>query len=173
VSANFELTCRRDTRHLARALATHVAPGDLVLLDGALGAGKTFFTRAFLRALGVPEAERVTSPTFTLVHRYDARLPAGVASGPRLVLHADLYRLRDAAELDALDLLEGREDGAVLLVEWGRPFEAALGGDALTLAIQVRADGRRVVAASSSGARSSTLLADLAAGDVGVRRDSC
>jgi tRNA threonylcarbamoyladenosine biosynthesis protein TsaE len=171
VSANFELTCRRDTRHLARALATRVAPGDLVLLDGALGAGKTFFTRAVLRALGVPEAERVTSPTFTLVHRYD--LP----SRQRLVLHADLYRLRDASELDALDLREGREDGATLLVEWGRPFEAALGGDALTLAIAVRADGRRSVAASASGARSTALLADLLADlgarGVGVRRDSC
>lgn len=135
-----------------------------MLLDGALGAGKTFFTRAFLRALGVPESERVTSPTFTLVHRYGTAL--------RTILHADLYRVRHASELDALDLVEGRADGAVLLVEWGQPFEAALGGDALTLAIDVSGEQRRLVSVSASGARASTLLAELVAGYVGVSRDS-
>ncbi|MBI4955269.1 MAG: tRNA (adenosine(37)-N6)-threonylcarbamoyltransferase complex ATPase subunit type 1 TsaE [Myxococcales bacterium] len=125
---------RRDTVHLAQALAPALAPGDLLVLTGDLGAGKTFFARALLRALGLPTTVAVTSPTFGLVQEYAARLP---------VVHADLYRLGSPDELRELGLRERRAD-AVLCVEWGAPYVADLGGDALELAFCLE-PGRAVV----------------------------
>jgi tRNA threonylcarbamoyladenosine biosynthesis protein TsaE len=126
VAVTVALPTRKATIRLAREVAARLRPGDLLLLGGPLGAGKTFFARALLRALGVPEAVPVPSPTFALVHRY-----AGAAS---VVIHADLYRVRDeanpAAGVRALGLREDREDGAVLVVEWGEGLEGALGGPA-------------------------------------------
>src|SRR5437868_4376824 len=114
------LPTRRGSRRLGAAIARALEPGDLVLLNGPLGSGKTFVVRALLRALGV--RDRVTSPTFTLVNEYRT------ARGP--VVHADLYRVRErgAIEVARLGLRERRSEGAVLLVEWGDQAEGALGG---------------------------------------------
>jgi tRNA threonylcarbamoyladenosine biosynthesis protein TsaE len=149
------LPTRRATVRLARALAAALAPGDLVILGGELGAGKTFFTRALCRALGLPASTRVTSPTFTLVHEHEARLP---------VAHADLYRLDDPDELAELGLRERRGEGAALVVEWGAPFEAALGGDALVLELAVPASGEgRVATLGATGPRGEALVAAMCA----------
>lgn len=121
-----ELATRKATIRLARRVASHLRAGDLLLLDGPLGAGKTFFARALLRALGVPAAVAVPSPTFALVHRYQGSAHA--------VLHADLYRVRDEANplasTRALAIREDREDGAIVIVEWAAGLEEALGGPA-------------------------------------------
>jgi tRNA threonylcarbamoyladenosine biosynthesis protein TsaE len=147
------LPTRRSTVRLGHALARALEPGDLVILSGELGAGKTFLVRALLRALGLPERERVTSPTFALVNDYDV--------GGRRVAHADLYRLADASELPHLGLRDRRAHGAILLVEWGEPHEAALGGDALTVRIELGPP--RVARLSASGARASGLAATVLA----------
>jgi tRNA threonylcarbamoyladenosine biosynthesis protein TsaE len=150
------LPTRRATVRLARALAALVEPGDLVILTGDLGAGKTFFTRALARALGVPEGARVTSPTFTLVHELEARLP---------LVHADLYRLGDAGELAPLGLRERRAEGALLVVEWGEPYADALGGDALVVALAARgaASVGRDARLDGTGPRGRALAEGLAA----------
>jgi tRNA threonylcarbamoyl adenosine modification protein YjeE len=104
------------TRRLAAALAAHLGPGDVVLLEGDLGAGKTTFVQGLVAALG-GDAGAVTSPTFTLENRYD--LDEGE------MVHADLYRTEGRGEEDLLgSLLEARDDGAVVAVEWA----AALAG---------------------------------------------
>ena len=97
-----------ETHAVARVLAASLAAGDVVLLSGSLGAGKTAFVRGMAAGLGIDPGE-VSSPTFTLVHEY---------RGGRLILyHADLYRL-DGAATDDLGLEEmGAADG-VLAVEW-------------------------------------------------------
>ena len=120
------LPTRRDTKRLARSLARHLEPGDLVILSGELGAGKTFLVRAVCRALGLPEQLPVTSPTFTLVHELPTRPP---------VAHSDLYRLGSAHEVRELGLSALRDEGRVLLVEWGEPYAGQLGGDALVIRI--------------------------------------
>ncbi len=97
-------------------------PGDVLLLSGDLGAGKTTFAQGFGRALGVDEP--VTSPTFTLVRQYETT--AG-ATGVRNLLHADVYRLDNLGEIVDLGLGQLVEDGGVALVEWGDAAEPVLG----------------------------------------------
>ncbi|HEY6556640.1 MAG TPA: tRNA (adenosine(37)-N6)-threonylcarbamoyltransferase complex ATPase subunit type 1 TsaE [Polyangiaceae bacterium] len=140
------LSTRRKTVLTARRLAPLVRSGDLLILDGPLGSGKTFFVRALCRALALPQADRVTSPTFTLVHEYPTDPP---------MAHADLYRLNTAADVRALGLDAMREDGRLVVVEWGRPYLHELGGDALL--IDFALEPRRV-GISASGARSREIL---------------
>ncbi len=136
------LVTRRDTTRLGKRIADVLEPGDLVLLSGDLGAGKTFLARAIARARGVPVEVAIASPTFTLVQEYET--PKGT------LLHVDLYRLREEGdrektvkEVRRLGLDERRADGAVLLVEWGEGLEHELGGPAaLSVTMTIEGDGR-------------------------------
>ena len=144
------LRSRRDTRVLGAAVARVLDGGDLVVLSGDLGAGKTFLVRAIARALGV--TGHVTSPTFALVNEYEtSRAP---------LVHADLYRLRGgdlAAEVARLGLRERRREGAILLVEWGEDAIAALGGDPeLAVSLVITADVERV--ATLTGVRADGIV---------------
>jgi tRNA threonylcarbamoyladenosine biosynthesis protein TsaE len=124
---------RRATRRLAALIGAALTPGDLLVLEGDLGAGKTFLVRGICRALGVPSNVRVTSPTFALVHEHQARVP---------LLHADLYRLGDPDELIELGLSERIGRDAVVLVEWGDRFATELGGEGLWIWLALSAQGR-------------------------------
>ena len=146
-----DLPTRRATKHLARALASAIAPGDAVILTGALGAGKTFLVRALCRALGLDVSVRVVSPTFTLIRE--------LATVPPLA-HADLYRLTSTDEAKQLGLLELRDRGRVLIVEWGERHVDAIGPDHLVLSISL---GPRRAALTASGVRSSALRDQVAA----------
>ena len=108
-SRRIALADEQATAALARRLAVLARPGDVVALSGGLGAGKTSFARAFLRARAGDPALEVPSPTFTLVQAYD--LPGGA------VWHLDLYRLSDPSEVWELGIEEALAD-AILLVEW-------------------------------------------------------
>ncbi len=108
------------TRDLAEALAPLARPGDVVVLAGDLGAGKTAFVQGFGRGLGI--TERITSPTFTLVHVYEGRLP---------VHHLDVYRLEQLSEALDLGLPEMLDDGGVVLIEWGEAILPVLPHDYL------------------------------------------
>ena len=105
-----------ETQAVAAAIAPHLKPGDLVLLSGDLGAGKTTFVQAVAAALGVTEP--VTSPTFALAHHYSGRGDSGKCQ----LRHIDLYRLADPAEM--LDYILDELDSAIVLVEWGDPLAA-------------------------------------------------
>ena len=106
-----------DTHSVAAALARLSRSGDVILLAGEMGAGKTAFAQGFGRALGVTEP--ITSPTFTLVRSYDT-------GGPTLH-HADLYRLDQLAEVADLALGELAEFDGIVLVEWGDVVESTFG----------------------------------------------
>lgn len=109
------------TRDLAAAVAGLARAGDVVVLAGDLGAGKTAFVQGFGRALGV--ADRITSPTFTLVHVYEGgRLP---------VHHLDVYRLEQLNEALDLGLAEMLDEGGVVLIEWGEAILPVLPHDLL------------------------------------------
>jgi tRNA threonylcarbamoyladenosine biosynthesis protein TsaE len=109
---------------IGRRLARALRPGDLVLLHGPLGAGKTTFVRAVARALEVTDPVR--SPSFTIANVYSGHLP---------VQHLDLYRLDEIRDEDALALEDYLRDDAVTLVEWPEAGEARLGAAAWTVRI--------------------------------------
>ncbi|MDH5492120.1 MAG: tRNA (adenosine(37)-N6)-threonylcarbamoyltransferase complex ATPase subunit type 1 TsaE [Myxococcales bacterium] len=143
------------SRELAARLAAALSPGDLVLLEGSLGAGKTFLCREILYALGLPEQEPVTSPTFALLHEYPTSPP---------VLHGDLYRLGHADELLELGLLEQLGGEAIVLLEWAERFADALGPIALRIELEMRGEEARLARLSSGSPRGAELLASLASG---------
>ena len=116
------------TEEAAARLARHVRHGDLLLLEGEMGAGKTTFVRGLAGGLGVEG--NVMSPTFQLVRVY---------RGPLQLAHVDLYRLADAAEVADLGLDELLDEGAVV-VEWG---ERLLDPAAVRVTIEVLDEGRR------------------------------
>lgn len=131
-----------ETRAIAAALATVARVGDIVVLAGEMGAGKTVFAQGFGAALGIDEP--ITSPTFTLVHSYDA--------GRITLHHADLYRLDRTGEVVDLALGELAEFDGIILVEWGDVVAAAL-GDHLEVRLDVDPDddGVRSLTVSAVG----------------------
>ena len=115
-----------ETRSFGRHLGTLLRPGDWVLLTGDLGSGKTTLVSGILESLA--PGSRGRSPTYVLVEVYPGRVP---------VVHADLYRLRSAAEMRGLALDDLAEPGGVVLVEWADRADAAdLPADRLDLALR-------------------------------------
>jgi tRNA threonylcarbamoyladenosine biosynthesis protein TsaE len=137
------------TRALAGRLAGLCRPGDVVLLIGDLGAGKTVFAQGFAAALGV--AGPVTSPTFALVRHYRC----GDDSPVGTLIHADVYRTGSLDEVADLALAELVEEDAVALVEWGELAAPALGESALEVTLvapdPLGAPDRRVLAIVGRG----------------------
>jgi tRNA threonylcarbamoyladenosine biosynthesis protein TsaE len=131
------------TRDLGAAVAALSRPGDVLVLAGDLGAGKTAFTQGFGRGLGI--TERITSPTFTLVHVYDGgRLP---------VHHLDVYRLEQLSEALDLGLAEMLDEGGVVLIEWGDAITPVLPHDLLEVRLTFGAgDDDRVLTFEPIGA---------------------
>lgn len=117
----YRTTSADATRDLAAVVANLARVGDLVLLVGELGAGKTAFTQGFAAALGIDEP--ITSPTFTLARSYKGRL---------LLNHLDVYRLENVSEAETLGLSE-LLDGGVTLIEWGDTIVPALPADYLEI----------------------------------------
>lgn len=131
-----------ETRALAAAIAEHARGGDLLVLVGDLGAGKTHFTQGFARARGV--VDPVTSPTFTLANRY---------VGDVVVNHLDAYRVEQLTDAEDLALPELLEDG-ITLIEWGDLILPALPADLLEIRITLGAgDDDRRIELSAVGSR--------------------
>jgi len=119
-----------DTRALARQLATVLEPGDVILLAGPLGAGKTEFTKGLAEGLDIKDT--VVSPTFTLAREYHGRLP---------LLHVDVYRLDHAQEFLDLGLDHDVDaDDVVTVIEWGTVAEALVPNEHLVVRVALDAD---------------------------------
>lgn len=130
-----------ETRELAGAIGALLRTGDVVVLAGELGSGKTTFAQGAIAALGVDEP--VTSPTFALVKEYE---------GDRRVAHVDVYRLDHIQELHDLGFEEVVDDGRVTFVEWGDRVNAVLPTDRIVVRISAGdADDHRVVSVEPTG----------------------
>ncbi|KUP97889.1 tRNA (adenosine(37)-N6)-threonylcarbamoyltransferase complex ATPase subunit type 1 TsaE [Thermobifida cellulosilytica] len=153
------VTVATDTamRALGSAIAAEVRAGDLILLSGPLGAGKTTFTQGLAQGMGVRGP--VTSPTFAI-----ARTHPSLVGGPDLV-HVDAYRLGGPEELDDLDLEAGLAE-SVTVVEWGTGMAEWLNDDRLEISIDRHADDVRTVRVRRVGERWRGTLAALAADEL-------
>lgn len=128
-----------ETLALGRRLAPLLTAGDIVLLSGRLGAGKTLFVTGVAEGLGI--AERVTSPTFVISRIY--------RGGFLTLVHADVYRLGSLAEFEDLELPDDGTDG-VVMIEWGEAISESIGND--HLAIDIDFDGEdRIISLVQNG----------------------
>ena len=139
---------------LARALAAVVRPGDVLLLHGPLGAGKTTFTQALARALGVGEDQYVSSPSFALLHEYQGRLP---------LAHMDLYRLADEEEVEEAGLLDALTEDRLCLIEWPQRLGSLTPAARLDIHLEPVAAGGRDVILVAHGVDWQRRLAEVAA----------
>ena len=114
MKGTYEVKSVEETWALARELAKELKPGDVVCLEGDLGAGKTTFTQGLAAALGV--SGRVTSPTFCIVQEH-AAVSSGASAVPLLV-HMDLYRLHGEEDVEAIGWEDYLSRGALMVVEW-------------------------------------------------------
>lgn len=143
-------TSADETKALGRRLAPLLTAGDVVVLAGRLGSGKTLFVSGVAEGLGINE--RVTSPTFVIARTYD--------SGFLPLVHVDVYRLGSLAEFDDLELVDDGADGAVI-IEWGEAIVDTLPEDRLTVTLAMEGDAR-VVSFEPEGAWNDRDLAVLA-----------
>jgi tRNA threonylcarbamoyladenosine biosynthesis protein TsaE len=144
------------TRAVGAAIASCLAPGDVVVLSGDLGSGKTTLAQGIAAALGV--GEPVVSPTFAIVREYEGRVP---------IAHVDVYRLDRVQELHDLGLEEIFDGSRVVLVEWGELVAPVLPGDRVVVRLRPGAadeddDVRVIDVAAEGSARSGALEAQFA-----------
>ncbi|GAB2452452.1 tRNA (adenosine(37)-N6)-threonylcarbamoyltransferase complex ATPase subunit type 1 TsaE [Xylanimonas ulmi] len=151
--ARVDLPSAEATRALGAALADVLAAGDLVILTGDLGAGKTTFTQGLGAALGV--RGQVASPTFIVAREHPPGPRRDGSLGPGLV-HVDAYRLGGLGELDALDLDASLEE-SVTVVEWGRGLAEALADDRLEIELVRPRGGDVDLEHPEAGVRHATL----------------
>ena len=139
-------TCFDDaaTQAAGESFAQVLRPGDIVLLSGPLGAGKTTFSKGVARGLGV--RDRVTSPTFTMVRQHEAHNDQGITT----LHHCDVYRVESLGEVLDLDLGELVEENAVALVEWGELAASIFGRDVVTVTITPNDDDSRTIAVAGA-----------------------
>ena len=122
-----------ETRNLGRVIGSNISPGDILLLTGGLGAGKTTLTQGILWGLGSDEYAR--SPTFELVNEYQARLP---------VYHMDLYRLDSFEEIDGLGLEDYLFEDGLCVIEWADKAQGYFPLDHVDISIETVSDSARV-----------------------------
>jgi tRNA threonylcarbamoyladenosine biosynthesis protein TsaE len=129
----------QQTHDLGKYLGESLRPGDLVALCGELGAGKTCLTQGIARGLGVPEAYRVTSPTFTIINEYPGRL---------ILYHLDLYRLSGVRDLDEIGYDDCFNQRGVVVMEWAEKIREVLPEGALFITITYIDEQRRKIVVS-------------------------
>ena len=115
IRESYESYSESDTAKIAEDIAKHIIPGDIIFLDGDLGAGKTVFTAALVKALGV--SEYISSPTFTIVNEYSGKMP---------VYHFDAYRIADPDEMFEIGFEEYISGEGLCIIEWSSNIEDIL-----------------------------------------------
>ncbi len=150
ITGRIETLSAEETRRAGRLLGEVTEAGDVVVLTGDLGAGKTVLAKGVAEGLGITDP--ITSPTFNILLLHRGRID---------LAHFDLYRLETAAQLEDIDLWGVLEGGVVALIEWGDRFADELPPDRLTVSLAIVDDEARVISLEPSGPRSVALAASL------------
>jgi tRNA threonylcarbamoyladenosine biosynthesis protein TsaE len=148
-SLDLILSSPGETASFGCAMGRLLRGGDVLALIGELGAGKTALVRGIVAGLGVPAA-LVTSPTFSIVHEYQARLP---------VIHIDLYRLQKLEDMESIGLSDYLTDDVAVAIEWADRFPQLLPEDRLEIRLAHRTRTTRRARVEARGSRSRSLLA--------------
>lgn len=136
-----------ETKKCGAALASALQAGDVIVLSGDLGAGKTQFVQGVARGLGI--TDEVTSPTFNILLEYEGSVP---------LYHFDLYRLEEPEQLEDIDFYGVVEGDGASFIEWGDRFPDEMPDDRLAVTITADLSGRRTIAAEAYGVRSHALM---------------
>ena len=131
-----------ETERFGTALGREAQPGDVICLDGDLGAGKTTLSQAIARGLEVPSDCYVTSPSFAILHEYPGRIP---------MYHMDFYRLGGADDVIGLGFEEYFYQGGLTVIEWSSMALEVLPDDRLNIRLETSGDGERRLICSSEG----------------------
>ena len=140
-SVRIRLPSLAETTALGRRLGESARPGDIITLDGTLGAGKTTLTQAIGQGLGVPDSCYITSPTFALLHEYPGRLP---------LYHLDLYRLAEE-ELDELGLEDYLYGEGLTVIEWPDRLGSYLPAERLHIELRLETETERLAELTAHG----------------------
>ena len=124
----------KETEDVGMSLAEKAGPGAVIAMRGGLGAGKTAFVRGFASAMGV--SDRVTSPTFTIVHEYEGRIP---------IFHFDMYRLSGSDELFEIGWEDYIARNGVCIVEWSENTDDIFDSGTITVTIEKLSDSDRKI----------------------------
>lgn len=146
---------------IGSAVARAAQPGDLITLDGQLGAGKTQFVRGMAKGLGLDVAQ-VASPTFVLMHEYDLATTPAAARGLEYLVHIDAYRLNTLADLESIgwdpaggstgaSMEQEIRQGAIVVVEWASRLGDTLGEDRLAITLEHTGDNTRRITIEAHG----------------------
>ncbi|HEX9868055.1 MAG TPA: tRNA (adenosine(37)-N6)-threonylcarbamoyltransferase complex ATPase subunit type 1 TsaE [Candidatus Tectomicrobia bacterium] len=133
-----------DTQALGKQLGCLLEAGDIVCLYGELGSGKTVLSKGIARGLGVADEDRVRSPSFVLIHRYQGRVP---------MYHADLYRLDGPTDIADIGLREFLVGDGVAVIEWADKLEASLPSERLDIILAHQEEQTRLITVTPQGAR--------------------
>ena len=145
----FDSVSVEETRALGAALGRRLSAGDVVLLYGELGAGKTAFTQGLALGLGVPPERRVASPTFTLVNEHLGKYP---------LHHIDLYRIDDPGELEEIGLRDYLAGAGVTVIEWAEKLGHFLPDQRLDVSIAATGPASRQIVGRAHGGRAEQIL---------------
>lgn len=141
-SLKCEIGSLTETEKLAKTLSNLASPGDIILLNGPLGGGKTTFCQFFGKALSVPDSCYITSPTFSLLHEYPGRI---------VMYHLDLYRLDSEEEIEDLGFLDYLYGTGVSLIEWPERLGTLTPDEHLLIDIEPTGDESRTYSLTAIG----------------------
>ncbi len=148
------------TRALGERIGRLLTGGDVIALEGGLGAGKTCLTQGIARGLGLPERD-VVSPTYTLIHEISGKAGRETRGVERL-FHVDLYRIGDANDLENTGFYEAFEDDAVTVVEWADRFPGIFAVPYLQVILERTGETERTIRFIGHGRRYRELTESLA-----------